>query len=48
MVEPLSNSLFDADKLNSFKKLELINIILELQKEKDVIRSEVSNLSSIE
>ena len=48
MVEHLPNSLFDADKLNSFKKLELINIILELQKEKGIIRSEVSNLSSIE
>ena len=47
MVEPLSNSLFDADKLNLFKKSELINMIMELQKEKDVLKNEVSNLSSI-
>ena len=36
MLEPLSNSIFDADKLNIFKKSELINMIIELQKEKDV------------
>ena len=48
MVEPLSNSLFDKDKLNKFQKSELIKMIMELQKEKGVLKSAVSKLSSIE
>ena len=47
MEESLSKSLFDADKLNAFKKNELIEMIMELQKEKDALKIEV-NLSGIE
>ena len=47
MEESLTKSLFDADKLNAFKKNELIDMIIELQKEKDALKSEV-NLSGIE
>ena len=43
-----SSSLFDADRLNVFKKNELIEMIMELQKEKVALNSEVSNLSVIE
>ena len=47
MEDSLSTS-FDADKLNSFKKVELINIIKELQNEKTALKSKCDNFSGIE
>ena len=43
-----SSITFDTDNLNSFKKPELINLIKELVKEKDILKSQINIPSDIE
>ena len=48
MEDILPSSSFDADRLNSFKKAELVDIIMELQKEKGVLKSKICNMPEFE
>ena len=45
--EPNATDLFDASKLKQFKKAELVEIVLEMQKEKNTLKKQVISIADI-